>query len=104
MDECCMNLPERSQALTALSGSYNHYGSSRNSGHDPANDVLPLWLRIPQAIRLSGVSRSKLYELIRENRIRSASLRDPGQTKATRLISRESLLAYIDSHATGGEA
>lgn len=55
-------------------------------------------------MHISGICRSKLYELIRENRIRSASLRDPGQTKATRLISREGLLAYIDSHATGGEA
>ncbi len=81
-----MHLPQHPQSPSTVTGS-----------------LPPAWLRIPQAIQCSGISRSKLYELIRENRIRSASLRDPGQTKATRLISRESLLAYIESHATGGE-
>lgn len=64
----------------------------------------PVWLRIPEAIWLTGISRSKLYELIRDRKVRSASLRDVGQSKATRVISSESLLNFIDSHATGGES
>ena len=64
--------------------------------------VQPLWLRVPQAVNLTGCSRSKIYELMASGRIRSASLREPGQRHATRLIDRADLLAYIESHATGG--
>jgi excisionase family DNA binding protein len=58
----------------------------------------PIWLRVPQAVQLTGLSRSKIYELLAANRIRSASLRDPGQKHATRLIDRADLLAFIEAH------
>lgn len=67
-----------------------------------ASSTDPLWLRVPQAVRLTGLSRSKLYELLAAKRIRSASLRDPGQRHATRLIDRADLLAFIERHASGG--
>jgi len=63
----------------------------------PSQAVSPIWLRIPDAVRLSGISRSKLYELLTAGKIRSASLRDPGQRHATRLIDRADLLRYIES-------
>jgi excisionase family DNA binding protein len=62
----------------------------------------PVWLRLPEAVRLTGLSRSKVYELLAAGRIRSASLRDPGQRHATRLIDRADLLAFIERHASGG--
>ena len=62
------------------------------------NTVQAVWLRVPQAVQLTGLSRSKIYELLSSGAIRSASLRNPGQRHATRLIDRESLLAFIDSH------
>lgn len=58
----------------------------------------PVWLRVPQAVQLTGLSRSKVYELVAAGRIKSASLRDAGQKHATRLIERASLLAFIESH------
>lgn len=64
----------------------------------------PEWLRIPDAVRFSGIGRSRIYELAKSGAIRSASLRGPRQTKGTRLICRESLLAFIEKHATGGES
>ena len=64
----------------------------------------PVWIRLPEAVRLTGLSRSKLYELLSAGRIRSASLRDPGQRHATRLIDRADLLRYLDGFATGGNA
>ena len=64
----------------------------------------PLWIRVPQARQLTNLSRSKIYELLAEGRIRSASLRDPGQRHATRLIDRADLLRYLDGFATGGNA
>lgn len=63
-----------------------------------AHPVQPVWIRVPQAVQLTNLSRSKLYELLAAKRIRSASLRDPGQKQATRLIDRESLLAFIEAH------
>lgn len=62
------------------------------------NTVQAVWLRVPQAVNLTGISRSKIYELLASGAIRSASLRNPGQRHATRLIERESLLAFIESH------
>ena len=66
------------------------------------NTVQAIWLRVPQAVQLTGLSRSKVYELLGAGAIRSASLRDPGQRHAVRLIDRADLLAFIESRATGG--
>jgi excisionase family DNA binding protein len=62
------------------------------------NAVQAVWLRVSQAAQISGMSRSKIYELLAAKRIRSASLRDPGQKHATRLIDRADLLAFIEAH------
>lgn len=64
----------------------------------PNQSVQPVWLRVPQAVQLTGLSRSKVYELLAAGRIKSASLRDAGQRHATRLIERASLLAFIEAH------
>lgn len=64
----------------------------------------PIWVRLPEAQRLTGLSRSKLYELLAAGAIRNASLRGPGQRHATRLVHRASLLAFIDEYASGGNA
>lgn len=55
------------------------------------------WLRIPSAIRLFGLSRAKLYELISANEIKSVCVRKRGHIKGCRLISAESLANYIES-------
>ena len=60
-------------------------------------ETKPEWLRIPKAIDLFGVGRSKLYELIKEGKIKSASLRKRGQVSGTRLISYDSLNDYINT-------
>ena len=63
--------------------------------------VLPLWIRAPKKgpEHWTGFSRSKLYELAKDGKIRSVSIRDPGQEKGTRLFELKSILALIDSHA-----
>jgi len=63
----------------------------------------PEWIRIPEAVRVSGLSRSKIYELMNAGRIRNSSFAEEGQTKGTRLISYQSLMSLIESRATGGE-
>ncbi|MDB3939511.1 AlpA family phage regulatory protein [Verrucomicrobiales bacterium] len=63
----------------------------------------PEWIRIPEAVRISGMSRSKIYELMNAGKIRNSSLAEEGQTKGTRLVSYASLMHLIESRATGGE-
>ena len=60
-----------------------------------AQEARPEWLRMPQAVRIFGISRAKLYDLINKGRIESVSLRERGQTKGTRLISYDSLQSYL---------
>lgn len=57
----------------------------------------PEWLRIPEATKLFGISRSKLYEHISAGHIRSISLRKRGQVKGTRLIDYDSLCAFLEA-------
>jgi hypothetical protein len=61
----------------------------------------PAWLRIPDAIRYSGLGKSVLYEELTANRIRSASIkRSPGAKRGVRLVERESLDRFIEDHIT----
>ena len=64
----------------------------------------PEFIRLPKRGQcpITGLTRSKLYDLISPNEgngfkppVKSLSLRKPGQTKGTRLIVLQSLLAYL---------
>ena len=59
----------------------------------------PVWIRAPKEgpEYWTGFSRAKLYELARDKKIRSVSIREHGQKKGTRLFELESILALIDS-------
>ncbi len=59
-------------------------------------DRRPEWLRIPDAVRLFGIGRSSLYELINDRKIKSVSLRQRGSIRGIRLISADSLANYIE--------
>jgi hypothetical protein len=56
----------------------------------------PEWLRIPQAIRIFGIGRSTLYLLIGEGKVKSCALRGRGAVRGIRLISHDSLSAFIE--------
>jgi hypothetical protein len=64
--------------------------------------VEPEWLRIPDAVRVSGIGRSTLYNLIGAGAIKSVCLRKRGCQRGIRLISADSLRTYIQSFATEG--
>ena len=57
------------------------------------------WIRIPSKgyCPYCGLSRSAFFELIKEDKIRSVSLRKPGNVKGPRLIWLPSVFAYIES-------
>ena len=60
---------------------------------------LPIWIRSPKGgpEHYTGFSRSKLYELATKGRIRSTSVREPGQIRGTRLFNLRSILDFIES-------
>jgi hypothetical protein len=68
-----------------------------------ASTTTPEWIRIDEAMALTGIRRTRLFQLLKGKRVKSASLAEPGQRGAVRLIHRQSLLDYIESRATGGE-
>lgn len=75
---------------------------------------LPLWVRPPKTNKEKGkpsppehyssISRSKLYALAASGDIRSVSLRERGQIKATRLFYLPSILAYIEKAEADADA
>jgi len=60
--------------------------------------VQPRWLKIEDAVRFSGICRSKLYSLIKRGAIRSACLRDEDSVRGTRLVNAVSLDEFINRH------
>lgn len=60
--------------------------------------LLPVWVRAPVngQEHYTGFTRSKLYELAGEGKIRSVSIREPGQVRGTRLFELASILDYIE--------
>jgi len=62
--------------------------------------LAPRWLRVPGAVKYSGLSRSKLYELLSDGKIRSICVRSQkGAQRGVRLIDRESIDSFMESHA-----
>ena len=68
----------------------------RTSRTADACHLKPEWIRIPDAIHVSGLSRSTLYELISSGKIKSFSNRARGSQRGIRLISYDSLLDYLE--------
>src|SRR6516165_9070829 len=61
----------------------------------------PEWLRVPEAVRRFGLGRSTLYELIRNREIKTALIRKRGNTTGRRLISTDSLRAFVERFVEG---
>ena len=56
------------------------------------------WLRIPSAVKYSGLSRSRLYELLAQGRIRSICLRSRRDAlRGVRLVDKESIDLFMES-------
>ena len=57
----------------------------------------PRWLRIPSAVKYSGLSRSRLYELLAQGRIRSICLTSRRDAwRGVRLVDRESIDLFME--------
>jgi hypothetical protein len=72
------------------------------SGYAP--ELVARWLRVPVAVTYSGLSRARLYTLLAEGQIRSASIRAKGRRRGIRLIDRLSIDQFIEKNVTTGTA
>src|ERR1700746_832906 len=64
----------------------------------------PRWLRIPVAVKYSGLSRSRPYELLSKGRIRSICVKSQKWAQCgVRLIDRESIDAFMEDQASAFE-
>jgi helix-turn-helix protein len=83
--------------------SFNHVGILADS--PPVQTLLrPEWIRVDAAIQIFGLSRTKLYELIADRRMKSFCLRDRNKIKGVRLISFDSLNEFLEREAKEQEA
>ena len=58
----------------------------------------PRWLRIPAAVKYSGLSRSRLYELLAQGRIKSICLESHNNAlRGVRLVDKESIDLFMES-------
>jgi hypothetical protein len=58
----------------------------------------PRWLRIPAAVKYSGLSRSRLYELLAQGRIKSICLKSHNNAlRGVRLADKESIDLFMES-------
>ena len=68
-----------------------------------SNPAAQEWARIPRVGQtLEGFFRSQLFALIRDGKIKSAAIKQPGQIRpGMRLVHLPSLRAYIASYVDG---
>jgi hypothetical protein len=57
----------------------------------------PRWLRVPAAVTYSGISRAKLFVLMAEGQIKSASITSAGKSRGIRVIDRLSIDKFLSS-------
>jgi len=71
-----------------------------------SNPAAQEWARIPRVGQtLEGFFRSQLFALIRDGKIKSAAIKQPGQIRpGMRLVHLPSLRAYIASYVDGAGA
>lgn len=77
--------------------------ASKNSPTTASSVGNPEWLRVSEACRYSRLSKPKLYQLFKRGLIKTVSLRERGMVRGTRLVSFDSLRAFLESRASGGE-
>jgi hypothetical protein len=75
--------------------------------HAPAGSFRPEWCRLPKPGTLcpwTGLSRSKLWEVLQSGKVRNICLRKEGAQRGARLIHLASLLSHLDSMANEAES
>jgi hypothetical protein len=74
--------------------------------YTPTDDppMRPEWIRVDDTIRIFGISRSKIYELLRERKVKTFCLRQRNKLKGIRLINYDSINQFMEGEAAVQEA
>jgi len=78
---------------------------ANNSNANNREASRPEWVRIPKprtTCPYSGLSRAHVHRLVKEGEVESMSLRKRGARTGVRLVSYDSLMAYIRSTGEPG--
>ena len=89
-----MHHPDHAAGVPANNSNANNREASR-----------PEWVRIPKprtTCPYSGLSRAHIHRLVKEGEVDSTSLRKRGAKTGVRLVSYDSLMAYIRSTGEPG--
>ena len=62
-----------------------------------------VWDRFPSKGYYQGASRPFWYQMMREKKIKTALIKQPGRVRGMRLVWRPSVLAFIEQYAVKGE-
>ena len=62
-----------------------------------------VWDRFPSRGYYQGASRPFWYQQIKEGKIKTALIKQPGRQRGMRLVWRPSVLAFIEQYAVKGE-
>jgi hypothetical protein len=65
-------------------------------------ELEPRYLRVSQASYCYGISRTRLFALIAEGKVKSRYLVQPGNSRGIRLIEEKSLREYVESFDSEG--
>ena len=79
-----------------------HAGAATHAAVHQFNNLKPEWIRVAQAVRLFGLSRSAIYEWISSQKIKSTCLRKRGAVRGIRIINYDSLSAVVEQAAKDG--
>lgn len=82
--------------IISSKGSANVANLARLQALSEVQTLTPVWLRIPAASRVSGLSRTFLFEQIVLGTIVSKHVKKPGRSRGIRLINYDSLMKFID--------
>lgn len=70
--------------------------ANHTASHQAKQPIKPEWLRIQEAVRVFGISRSSLYEMIAAGSIKSTVLRKRGALRGIRILSFDSLAEFCE--------
>jgi hypothetical protein len=59
-------------------------------------EFLPRWMRVKTAVGYAGISRARLFTLMAEGKIATASVVSDGRKRGIRLIDRHSLDKFLE--------
>lgn len=77
--------------------------NSSTAGTPSVAHLRPEWGDAKAVHSRFGICKSTLYRLTEDGKIRSSSLRERGKLRGKRLFSMDSVAAFIESMAIGGE-